>query len=79
MAPAELKRFSQRLGAEALLDMKSKAYAKAGLGYLSMRDDEIVERLLVDPGLLRLPLVRRGKDVTVGVDEEAWRVWHQQT
>jgi len=79
MAPAELRRFSQRLGAETLLDTRSKAYVKAGMGYLRMGDEEIVERLLADPGLLRLPLVRRGGDVTVGVDEEAWRAWHQQS
>jgi arsenate reductase len=79
MAPAELNRFSQRLGAEALLDKSGKAYAKGGLGYLLMGEAEIVERLLADPALLRLPLVRRGQDVTVGVDEEHWRGWHQQS
>ena len=35
----------------------------------------IVERLLADPRLLRLPLVRHGNDVTVGPDETTWAAW----
>ena len=75
LAPAELRRFSASHGARALLDEDGKAFRKAGLGYLSMDDDEILERLLVDQRLLRLPLVRNGNVVTVGVDEETWRSW----
>ena len=59
-APGELRRFSQRHGARALLDEEGKAYRDAGLGYLRMTDDEILARLLADPRLLRLPLVRNG-------------------
>lgn len=33
------------------------------------------ERLLEQPRLLRLPLVRSGSRVSVGVDEAAWRSW----
>ena len=75
LAPAELRRFSAGHGARALLDEDGKAFRKAGLGYLSMDDDEILERLLVDQRLLRLPLVRNGNVVTVGVDAETWRSW----
>jgi arsenate reductase-like glutaredoxin family protein len=74
-ASAELRRFSQRLGARALLDEESRAYHDAGLGYLRMDDEEIVERLLADQRLLRLPLVRHGAEVTVGRDEATWRRW----
>ena len=77
-APAELRRFSQRHGARALLDEEARAYRDAGLAYLRLTDDELVERLLADPRLLRLPLVRHGQEVTIGVDEEAWRRWHRQ-
>src|SRR5262249_49178503 len=69
IAPGELRRFVERLGARALLDEDSKAYRDAGLGYLRMGDAEIVERLLADIRLLRLPLIRRGNDVTAGRDE----------
>lgn len=74
-APGELRRFAQRYGARSLLDAESKAYRKANLGYLVMTEDEILERVAADPGLLRLPLVRFGNELTIGVDEEAWRRW----
>jgi arsenate reductase len=77
-APGELRRFSQRHGARALLDEEGRAYRDAGLAYLRLTDDEVLERLLGDPRLLRLPLVRLGQEVTIGVDEETWRRWQRQ-
>ena len=79
IAPGELRRFVERLGARALLDDTSKAYREAGLGYVRMGDAEIVERVLADPRLMRLPLIRRGNDVTVGRDEPAWTAWFKTT
>jgi arsenate reductase-like glutaredoxin family protein len=75
IAPAELRRFVERLGAAALLDPTSRSYRESGLGYLRMDEAEIVERLLADSNLLRLPLVRHGNDVTVGRAEAAWTAW----
>ena len=75
IAPAELRRFVDRLGAGALLDETSKAYRDGGLGYLRMDDDEVVTRLLSDPSLLRLPLVRNGTEVTAGRAEATWKGW----
>jgi arsenate reductase len=75
MAPAELRRFVERLGARALLDETSRAYREAGLGYLRMDDGDIAERLLADAGLLRLPLVRNGKELTAGRADATWRSW----
>ncbi len=73
IAPSELRRFVERLGARALLDEGGRAYREAGLGYLRLDDGEIVERLLADPRLLRLPLLRAGKGVAAGRDEAAWK------
>jgi arsenate reductase len=75
-APGELRRFAQKYGARALLDLDSKAYKKANMGYLSMADDEVFQRVLAEPKLLNLPLVRYGNEVTIGIDEETWRSWH---
>jgi arsenate reductase (glutaredoxin) len=79
IAPAELRRFVDRLGAAALLDDTSRAYKDAGLGHLSMGDDAIVERLLTDVRLLRLPLVRHGNEVTAGRAEGTWTAWLKAT
>ena len=73
MAPGELRRFVERLGAPALADTAGRAWRDAGLGYLGMDDAELVARLLADQRLLRLPLVRGGNRFAAGRDEAAWR------
>jgi arsenate reductase-like glutaredoxin family protein len=75
IAPTELRRFVQALGAASLLDETSRAYRDAGLGYLRMDDAAIVERLLADVRLLRLPLVRHGNEVTAGPAQDVWARW----
>ena len=75
LAPGELRRFTDRLGARAVLDETARAYQDAGLGYLSMDDAAIVARVLADPRLLRLPLVRYGNEVTAGPAEATWTRW----
>jgi arsenate reductase-like glutaredoxin family protein len=75
IAPGELKRFVERLGAAALLDTEGRTYKDLGLGYMRLGDEEIVERLLAGNGLLRLPLVRFGNAFTAGSAEQTWRVW----
>ena len=75
ISPGELRRFVQRLGAEALLDTAGRAYRDAGLGYLTMDEAGIVERLLADSRLLRLPLVRFGEAVTAGPADATWKSW----
>jgi len=75
IAAGELRRFVERLGARALLDETSRAYRDGGLGYLRMDDGQVVERLMADPRLLRLPLVRNGNDVSAGPAESTWKEW----
>jgi arsenate reductase-like glutaredoxin family protein len=75
IAPGELRRFVERLGARALLDETSRAYRDAGLAHLRLDDAEIVERLLRDNRLLRVPLVRHGNEVTAGRAEATWAAW----
>ena len=73
MAPGELRRFVERLGARALADTESKAWRDAGLGYLSMSDADLADRLLANQQLLKLPLVRIDNQFTAGRDETAWK------
>jgi arsenate reductase len=73
MAAGELRRFVERLGAAALADTTGKPWTSGGFGYLRMDDMELVERLLADQRLLRLPLVRAGNRFAAGRDEAAWK------
>lgn len=73
MAPGELRRFVERLGARALADTEGKAWRDAGLGYLSMPDADLADRLLRDQRLLILPLVRIDNGFAAGRNEAAWK------
>ncbi len=75
IAPGELRRFTQRLGAAALMDVSSRPYRDQGLAFMTLDEGGIVGRLQADPSLLRLPLARHGNDVTVGVQESTWTAW----
>jgi arsenate reductase (glutaredoxin) len=73
MSPGEIKRFVDRFGLAALLDTEGKAYIDAGLKYLKLSDAELRLRIERDPKLLRLPLVRSGKIISIGHDEDSWK------
>jgi arsenate reductase len=75
IAAGELRRFSERLGAAALLDVESRPYREQGLAHLTLDAPGITARLLADVRLLRLPLVRYGEQVTAGKDEATWKAW----
>jgi arsenate reductase-like glutaredoxin family protein len=71
----ELRRFAQKFGVEALVDRGSRRYAELGLGSARLSEDRWLEKLVAEPLLLRLPLVRRQQQLTVGDAEPTWREW----
>jgi arsenate reductase (glutaredoxin) len=73
MAPAEIRRFTDRFGLANLLDTGSKAWEDAGLKYLRLTDAELLDKVARDPKLLKLPLVRSANKVAIGQDEEGWK------
>jgi arsenate reductase len=75
IAPGELRRFVERLGAAACADADGRAWHEAGLAHLRMADEELAAKLLADVRLLRLPLVRLGREVTAGRAEATWTGW----
>jgi arsenate reductase-like glutaredoxin family protein len=75
IAPGELRRFTEKLGAQNLLDPTSKPYRDQGLGFMRLDEAGIVERVLANPRLLRLPLARHGNQVTAGPAEATWKAW----
>jgi arsenate reductase (glutaredoxin) len=73
IAPGEIKRFVDRFGWNDLLDTEGKTYVDGGLKYLKLSEAELMQRIEREPSLLRLPLVRGGKLVSIGQDEESWK------
>jgi len=72
MSPGEIKRFVDRFGLLGLVDTEGKAYADSGLKYLKVSDAELLGKIEQLPKLLKLPLVRCGKRLSMGRDEKTW-------
>jgi arsenate reductase-like glutaredoxin family protein len=71
----ELRRFVQKFGLNELIDRESKRYLELGLQHARLSDDRWLEKLVDEPLLLRVPLVRNGSALTVGLAEQDWKAW----
>lgn len=74
-SPRELERFARKFGVPALVDRGSKRFAELGLAAGQLSDARWLEKLAVEPLLLRLPLVRCQNEVTIGAAPEVWKAW----
>ena len=60
-------------GFDALIDKNSKAYKDHYIEY--KKSDAVEEELLEYPELFKTPIVRNGKQATVGYAPEVWKTW----
>lgn len=73
MSAGELQSVKKAVGGlDALIDEKHRDAAT--LRYLALDADKEA-RLLDDPSLLKTPIVRNGKQATVGYCPEIWATW----
>ena len=73
LSPREYQSVKQKVGFEALLDTKCRAYEALYMPYITPEARE--EKLLEHPELFRTPIVRNGKEATVGYCPEIWQTW----
>ena len=59
-------------GLEALIDQNSKLYEQLHIAYLERKED-IEQLLLENQGLFKTPIVRNGKQATVGYQPAIWK------
>ena len=71
----ELTRFVQKFGIDALVDRESRRFTDLGLGVSHLTDTRWLEKLIDEPLLIRMPLVRCQSRLTVGDAEGEWREW----
>jgi arsenate reductase len=74
-AAGELQRFVQKFGLSSLIDKESRRYLDLGLVHARYSDQRLLGLLLEEPLLLKMPLVRNGKLLTVGLAEADWKGW----
>ena len=78
-ALGELRRFAQKFGVAALIDRESRRFTELGLGAARLSDERWLEKLTVEPLLLRMPLVRHQHELTIGPATETWSAWYAAT
>ena len=71
----ELRRFAQKFGVGALIDSDSGRFQDLGLRHARMSDESWLSKLAEEPLLLRVPLVRNGNQLTIGLAEDTWKNW----
>ncbi|MDX2005255.1 MAG: ArsC/Spx/MgsR family protein [Meiothermus sp.] len=77
MSPAEIGRFVRKFGLDGLIDTAGKPYRDGGLEFMRITSEGWLVRIAAEPRLLRLPLVRAGERLTVGLAEADWKAWAQ--
>ena len=72
ISAGELGNIARAVGEENLMDPESRAYKDKGLAYMEFDPQE---EILENPLLLKTPVVRNGREATVGYAPETWQAW----
>ena len=73
LSPREYQSVKQKVGFDALVNMKCRAYEDLYMAYIT--PDAREEKLLEHPELFVTPIVRNGREATVGYHPEIWQTW----
>ena len=76
LSPREYQSVKQKVGFSALVNTKCRAYEDLFMAYITPDAQE--EKLLEHPELFQTPIVRNGKEATVGYCPEVWAKWEQR-
>jgi arsenate reductase-like glutaredoxin family protein len=71
----ELRRFADKHGAAALIDRAASRFKALGLHVSGDSPERQLTRALVEPRLLKTPLVRVDQRVSIGYVPDDWTAW----
>lgn len=74
LAKGELDNITRIIPLDDLIDRESKRFKDRGMQYMVF---DIEDELLSDPLLLKTPIVRNEKLVTVGYKPKEWNEWNK--
>lgn len=73
VSPGEYRSIRAAVGYENLVNRECLTYRELGMDYLLPAAAE--EKLLLYPEMFRAPIVRNGKQATVGYQPDVWATW----
>lgn len=75
LSKGELRSVAAKVPHDQLINRFSKRFVDKGLSHAWLDSGKIESLLLQDPLLFRTPVVRNGKEATVGHCPEVWKGW----
>ena len=74
LSRGELQSIKNAVGLDNVADYEGEEYQVRGLRYFN--NGIVTEEMLIEnPRLLKLPIVRNGRQATVGYRPEVWKTW----
>ena len=76
MSAGEFRNIKQalKMSPREMADEKAKGFAESFIAYLA-DDSAVEEKLFENQGLLKTPIVRNGKQATMGYCPDVWKGW----
>ena len=78
LSKGELRSVAAKVPMVQLLDRSHPQFVAKGLTHAWLDANKIENLLLENPLLFRTPVVRNGKEATVGYCPEVWKTWQLQ-
>ncbi|PID57489.1 MAG: ArsC family transcriptional regulator [Ignavibacteriae bacterium] len=72
LSSGELENITRKIELDDLIDKDSKQYKKRGLQFMVFNAEE---EILEDPLIIKTPIVRNGKESTIGYVPDVWKSW----
>lgn len=72
ISKGELENISRAIPVEELIDRQGRQFRKRNLEFMVFNTEE---ELLSDPLLLKTPIVRNGRQATLGYSPDEWKKW----
>lgn len=74
LSPKEFELVKSKVGLSAMINKNAKGYEDSFIEYLANEGD-ISDKLFENPSLIKTPIVRNGREITIGYCPDVWKNW----
>lgn len=74
LSPREFELVLSKIGLDEMINKKAKGYENSFIEYLA-NDSDKIEKLMDNPQLIKTPIVRNGREITIGYNPDVWKTW----
>ncbi len=74
LSPREFELVLSKIGLDEMINKKAKGYENSFIEYLA-NDSDKIEKLMDNPQFIKTPIVRNGREITIGYNPDVWKTW----